>query len=362
MQDGRLDGGTPGLLPPDRQAAQRQRANTDVEFKSQARPARPIRLRAAPAGVFAPKRNLHSAASKLDDLHVQRHELLERVPLFKGLTESDRISLSERLVERRYQAGELVFSKGDSGSAMYLILSGTVEIFLPPEGGTDRVDLKQAGEGEHFGELALFDEKPRSASAEAKTDCVLLELEREHFIHDIVRSEQAVLAVLSEMAVRLRDTNSLLSQRAAKDVVKEFEDTLSWSAKLADRVAELNGSWVFILGLLAVSLGWVAMNAFIPRPFDAYPYQFFNLFLGLLVGLQGPLIMMSQNRQAAKDRAQASTDFRVNLKNEVGIESLGRELSTFRRALEERMVEIERAQIELASHASPRSARLSTRT
>jgi uncharacterized membrane protein len=104
------------------------------------------------------------------------------------------------------------------------------------------------------------------------------------------------------------------------------------------------------------------VNAFVPRPFDAYPYQFFNLFLGILVGVQGPLIMMSQNRQARKDRAQASTDFRVNLKNEVGIESLGRELLAFRKELEERMVELERTQIEITSAVSPsqRSARASS--
>ena len=294
---------------------------------------------------------------------MQRHELLERVPLFRGLPEYARISLAERLVERRFRAGEVVFNKGDRGSALFCVLSGKVEIFLPPEGGSaERVDLKEVNEGEHFGELALFDEKPRSASVEAKTDCVLLELDREVFISDIVRSESAVLAILSEMAVRLRDTNAMLSQRAARDVVKEFEESLSWTDKLADRVAELNGSWAFIFGLLGVSLAWIAMNAFIPHPFDGYPYQFFNLFLGLLVGLQGPLIMMSQNRQAAKDRAQASTDFRVNLKNEVGIENLGRELHSFRRTIEERMVEIERAQIDLTTNASARPARISSGT
>jgi uncharacterized membrane protein len=254
------------------------------------------------------------------------------------------------LVERRLPAGELVFAKGDNGDSMYIVLSGKVEIFLPPEGGAGRVDLKEVNEGEHFGELALFDEKPRSASAEAKADCVLLELAREHFISDIVRSEASVLAILSEVAVRLRDTNALLSQRAARDVVKEFEEQLRWSDKLADRVAELNGSWAFILGLLALTFIWAGMNTFLPRPFDVYPYQFFNLFLGILVGMQGPLIMMSQNRQAAKDRAQASTDFRVNLKNELGIENLNRELAMFRKEMEERM----------STPANQRSARVSS--
>jgi uncharacterized membrane protein len=194
-----------------------------------------------------------------------------------------------------------------------------------------------------------------------------LELSREHFVSDIVRSEVAVLAILSEMAERLRDTNALLNQRAAKDVVKEFEDKLSWAERVADRVAELNGSWSFILGLLVLALVWSVANLFLPRPFDAYPYQFFNLFLGLLVGLQGPLIMMSQNRQAAKDRAQASTDFRVNLKNEVGIETLSRELLAFRKDMEERLVELERSQIEIAASvnppaASPRSVKASSAT
>lgn len=272
---------------------------------------------------------------------MQRHQLLQRVALFDGLSEAARLSLSERLIERPLGPGELVFQKGDRGSAMYLVLAGRVEIFLPPAGGAGRVVLKEVGEGEHFGELALLDDKPRSASAETRTDCVLLELMREHFVSDIVRNESAVLAILGEMASRLRDTNALLGQRAARDSVKEFEETLSWSDKLADRIAELNGSWVFILALLTVSLAWVAINAFLPRPFDAYPYQFFNLFLGLLVGLQGPLIMMSQNRQAAKDRAQAATDFRVNLKNEVGIEELGRDMKSLRRDLELRVAALE---------------------
>src|SRR5438270_8267526 len=117
---------------------------------------------------------------------MHRHELLARVPLFRGLSEGERIALGQQLVERRYLAGELVFSKGDRGDAMFLVLSGKAMIFLPAEGGPERVDLKEVNEGEHFGELALFDEKPRSASTEAKTDCVLLELSRDTFVHHIV--------------------------------------------------------------------------------------------------------------------------------------------------------------------------------
>jgi CRP/FNR family cyclic AMP-dependent transcriptional regulator len=285
---------------------------------------------------------------------MQRQEMLQRVPLFRGLSEAARISLAQRLVERSFAAGERVFSKGDAGGVMFCVLSGRLEIFLQPESGAERIHLKEAQTGDHFGELGLFDDKPRSASVEAKTDCVLLELSREHFVTDILHNEEAVLAIIGEMATRLRDTTAQLGQRAARDVVKEFEESLAWTDKMADRVAELNGSWAFILGLLGLTLAWAVMNAFIPRPFDAYPYQFFNLFLGILVGVQGPLIMMSQNRQAAKDRAQASTDFRVNLKNEVGIETLTREIAQFRQEMEQRLGDLEQSDA-----PSNRSARAS---
>ena len=80
------------------------------------------------------------------------------------------------------------------------------------------------------------------------------------------------------------------------------------------------------------------------KPWDEYPYQFYNLFLAILVALQGPLIVMSQNRQTMKDRAQAETDFRVNLKNELGIETLLRELGAFRQETGKRLDILERHQ------------------
>src|SRR5947209_3883891 len=157
----------------------------------------------------------------------------------------------------------------------------------------------------------------------------------------LIASPGAVLSVLSELGNRLRDTNALLSQRAARDAVKELEENLSWAERLADKVATINGSWQFIIFLCAVTLLWGVANAFLPRPFDAYPYVFFNLVLALLVALQGPLIVMSQNRQAEKERLQAATDFQVNLKNEVMIETLVRELADFRRETSERFARIE---------------------
>jgi len=281
-------------------------------------------------------------------------ELLAQIPLFDTLATEDLEALAERMTERHYKAGEKVFDKNDEGSSMYVVLSGAVQIFLPGTGPEEpRVVLKDARTGEYFGELSLFDDKPRSASVEVTVDTTLLELTREHFSDHLSKSKNAAMTILAEMAERLRETNALLSQRAARDVVKEFEENLTWSQRLADKVAELNGSWAFILFLLALTFVWAGANKFLPKPFDEYPFQFYNLALAILVALQGPLIVMSQNRQTMKDRATAETDFRVNLKNEVGIETLVREVgalraeTTKRFEVLERMVRSERIRAEI---------------
>lgn len=270
-------------------------------------------------------------------------ELLAQIPLFDTLAAEDLEALAKRMTERRFKAGEGVFAKDDKGSSMYVVLSGAVQIFLPGSGPDDpRVILKDARTGEYFGELSLFDDKPRSASVEATVDTVLLELTRDELGDHLSKSKNAAMAILAEMAERLRETNSLLSQRAARDVVKEIEESLTWGQKLADKVAELNGSWAFILFLLCLSIGWAGANKYLPKPFDEYPYQFYNLALAILVAFQGPLIVMSQNRQSIKERAQAETDFRVNLKNELGIETLLRELGALRAETNKRLEVLER--------------------
>jgi uncharacterized membrane protein len=274
-------------------------------------------------------------------------DLLAQIPLFQGLSDEDREALAQRLAEKRFRSAEAVFSKGDKGSSMYLVQSGAVQIYLPSVGdGAPRVALRDLRTGEYFGELAIFDDKPRSASVRALVDTVLLELTREELAEHLGRSKTAAMTILSEMAERLRETNMLLSQPAAKDVTKEFDENLTWGQRLADKVAELNGSWRFILVLMGLTVAWCILNSsgVNPKGFDPYPYIFYNLVLAILVALQGPLIVMSQNRQSAKDRAQADTDYRVNLKNEVGIERMLAELGAMRAETDKRLDALERAQ------------------
>jgi uncharacterized membrane protein len=255
--------------------------------------------------------------------------LLRSIPLFEGLTDEDLEELSRALQPRRFAAGTMVFDQGDTGTSMYIVESGDCNIHLPGD-ASRRISLKDIARGEYFGELALFDEMPRSASVLATTDTVLLELQRSTLEDFLQRRPQVALPILRTMSARLRETNTMLSARAAKNVDEEFDRNLTWSDRLADTVAALNGSWKFILFLIGLTILWCGVNVWWRAPLDPFPFAFFNLALAILVGLQGPLIVMSQNRQSLKDRARADTDFKVNLKNEVNIETLLRELAEFR--------------------------------
>jgi CRP/FNR family transcriptional regulator, cyclic AMP receptor protein len=270
-------------------------------------------------------------------------ELLRSIPLFEGLAEDDLQVLAASVTSKPFKAGQLIFNQGDAAGEMYIVADGHVNIHLPGDASM-RVSLKDIARGEYFGELALFDDKPRSASALATTDAVLFELTRDTLSSYIERRPRAAMAILRTMSERLRETNTLLTERAAKNAVKEVEDNLSWSDRLADKVAELNGSWAFIIGLLGLTVAWTAINAagILKDPFDAFPFVFFNLLLAILVALQGPLIVMSQNRQTLKDRAQAETDFKVNLKNELNIETILRELGEFRGETDRRLDDLEK--------------------
>jgi len=285
---------------------------------------------------------------------VENVELLGSIPLFEGLETDDLRELAAGVRTRPYHAGQMIFNQGDPGTEMYIVASGQVNIHLPGD-ASRRVSLKDIARGEYFGELALFDDKPRSASALATTDAVLLELSRETLSGYLERRPRAAMAILRTMAERLRQTNAMLSERAAKNVVKEFEEGLRWSDRLADKVAELNGSWSFIVALLLLTVAWTVFNtpALLHEAFDPYPYVFFNLLLAILVALQGPLIVMSQNRQTLKDRAQAETDFNVNLKNEVNIETILRELGEFRSETNRRLDELERPSAARATGSVP---------
>lgn len=135
------------------------------------------------------------------------------------------------------------------------------------------------------------------------------------------------------------------------NVNKEFETRLTFGQKVADMVAAFGGSWTFIIIFGSVLVFWVLLNSVVlarrAEAFDPYPYILLNLFLSMLAAIQAPIIMMSQNRQAAKDRADAAHDYEVNLKAELEILSLHEKLDELRQAQWLELIQMQREQIHL---------------
>lgn len=258
---------------------------------------------------------------------------LAGIPLFLGLEPSVRERVARRLEERTLAPGELLFRVGDPGGTLCVVLEGELEIITVSK-GREQV-LSRIGPGGHVGEMSVIDGAPRSATARASGPTRVAELSREDVLDDLVASPAAAQAMLAEMAQRLRHATALIGEHVARNAVREVEERLTFGERLADRIAVLNGSWVFIIGLLATTGAWMLANRLTPTPLDPYPFILFNLLLGVAAALQGPLIMMSQNRQARKDRAQAAADYDVNLKNELGIQALQRDLARLERKVDE---------------------------
>lgn len=253
-------------------------------------------------------------------------EALRSVPLFASLDNNAARDLRSLLNVREVAGETPLFVAGEAGDAMYLIENGRVRIHIVDTSGHD-VTLAELAGGDFFGEMAILDGKPRSASATVMEPARLAILSREDFLSFVRRNPDVALKMLSAITNRLRETDELLRQRVSRNVNEEEAARMTHADRMASELAVFAGSWKFIGVLILVLTGWILLNSwFMGRPFDEYPYQLFGLVLGVIAGIQAPVIMMSQNRQDEKDRLRADLDYQVNLKNELSLAEVLRRL------------------------------------
>jgi uncharacterized membrane protein len=227
------------------------------------------------------------------------------------------------------KAGSSLFRVGDAGEAMYIIESGRVRITVTDADGRE-VILASLGHGDFFGEMAMLDDHGRSADAAVTEDSRLAVLTRENFLNFVSSDSRIALEMLSAITRRLRRTDDLLRHRVSRNANEEDAKQLKLADRAADKIAEFGGSWKFIAFEILLFLTWMLINTSLLREkvFDPYPYVFLNLVLAIICGLQAPIIMMSQNREAQKDRLRADLDYQVNLKNEMLLGEILRLLQT----------------------------------
>jgi uncharacterized membrane protein len=170
---------------------------------------------------------------------------------------------------------------------------------------------------------------------------------RTRYVHSLLESEKGELTSLEREVVESLREHELLS----KNVEAEFEQEWTLGERLADRIAVFGGSWTFLLCFAAFLAVWIGINSAVIlwRPVDPYPFILLNLVLSCLAAIQAPVIMMSQNRQEAKDRLRSQHDYQVNLKAELEIRQLHEKVDHLLSRQWERLVEIQEIQLELLS-------------
>jgi uncharacterized membrane protein len=168
---------------------------------------------------------------------------------------------------------------------------------------------------------------------------------RRDYVKEVLQNEIGELSALDQEVIDSLQQHEILSE----NIGKEFEQELTFGERLSDRIATFGGSWTFIMIFGAVLFVWIIINTIVlaMRAFDPYPFILMNLILSCLAALQAPIIMMSQNRGEARDRARAENDYKVNLKAELEIRHLHEKIDHLLRKQYNRLFEIQQIQIEL---------------
>jgi uncharacterized membrane protein len=176
---------------------------------------------------------------------------------------------------------------------------------------------------------------------------------REEYVRDVLAKGKGEVSALEKEVLESLEKHELLSS----NINVEFDRKLTFGERMADRMAEYAGSWRFISIFMATLLVWIAINTIvlIQKPFDPYPFILLNLILSCIAAIQAPIIMMSQNRQEARDRLRSEYDYRVNLKAELEIRQLHEKLDHLLMTQWQRLLEIQEMQMELIEELGHRA-------
>jgi CRP/FNR family transcriptional regulator, cyclic AMP receptor protein len=260
--------------------------------------------------------------STLESAAMQTAQLIGTVPLFKLLSDDERADLERVFDRREVPAGERIFSLGEPGDSLYIVGSGSVELFVKDNTGA-KIVLTVCEPGEVFGELSLFDGGARTATALVLEAATLLVLDREDLLAFLRRHPDAALDLLTTMGQRMRSADEMLRRRVARNINEEMQIRSTTLEKIADLIAEFSGSITFLFLNAAAFFLWIVWNSlpFTPH-FDPYPFGFLTMVMSVEAIFLSIFVLISQNRQTAKDRLRADAEYEVNLKAELEITHL----------------------------------------
>ncbi|MGH9863051.1 MAG: DUF1003 domain-containing protein [Candidatus Acidiferrales bacterium] len=270
-------------------------------------------------------------------------ELLRGISYFELLTEDDRKALAQSIGYLKLPAGKTLFHAGELGDSLFLLRSGKVELSVKDHAG-QKIVLKIAKQGDQFGELALLDSGPRSATAYVLSDSELLVLGREDLRVLFQKKPEAALHLMAAMSAMTRRADELLRARVARNVNVEVEGHAPLPYRAARAVARFGGTLHF-LALNSVFFGvWFVINAGSANAltFDPFPFDLVKTIVPLEALFLSMFVLISQKQQADKDRVRADVEYDVNVQAELKVAHLHEKVDRLYETMLERFVRLEK--------------------
>jgi len=254
-------------------------------------------------------------------------EILKEVPLFALLDDDETAVLAAQVEVRTFAPRQRIYKIGDPGSHAYVVVSGAVRVTMIDE-DQQEVVVDQPARGEFFGFASMLEQTPHQTTALAIEDTVCIEVDRGDIFVLLERKPHAGMDMLTVLGKQFHAAQQLVRLRANRNPNEMIEQEATFGERIADSVAAFGGSWTFIITFLVVLVTYASINIFLKNTaWDPYPFILLNLFLSMLAAIQAPVIMMSQNRQDAKDRIRGELDFDVNRRAESEIHGLSSKLN-----------------------------------
>jgi CRP/FNR family transcriptional regulator, cyclic AMP receptor protein len=249
--------------------------------------------------------------------------LLAGIEIFELLQQEDRRALADVVDCMQLKPDDVLFQAGDPGESLFIVRSGSIELFIKDTAG-QKIVLTVAEEGDLFGELSLLDSGPRTATAVALTAVELLVLDRDDLLLLFQKRPDAALHMLAAMSAMTRKADELLRTRVSRNVNEEMEEHSTTLQRVADWIAWFSGSMPFLMLNGAWFIIWIFLNT-VPlgfQPFDPYPFGLLTMIVSLEAIFLSCFVLVSQNRQAEKDRVRADIEYEVNVKAELEVAHL----------------------------------------
>jgi CRP/FNR family cyclic AMP-dependent transcriptional regulator len=280
--------------------------------------------------------------------------LLAGIDMFELLHEDDRRALADVVDSIKLKPGETLFHAGDPGESLFVVRSGSIELFIKDNVG-QKIVLTVAEEGDLFGELSLLDSGPRTATAVALTDLELLVLDRDDLLLLFQKRPDAALNMLAAMSAMTRKADELLRTRVSRNVNEEMQEHSTLLQRVADWIAWFSGSMPFLMINGAWFIIWIVINTAplgIP-PFDPYPFGLLTMIVSLEAIFLSCFVLVSQNRQAEKDRVRSDIEYEVNVKAELEVAHLHEKADRIYENMLARFAKLEKLMASPASQPTP---------